>query len=87
MRRPSIRRPLFTLTRDNGHKFWHGQINLAKALTTKTIVAAGLSQDPETAACHRADVQEIPGVSEGHRSGRPGAKLIAYGASSIRTSR
>jgi len=31
----------FTLTADNGHKFWHGQINLAKALTTKTIVARG----------------------------------------------
>jgi putative sterol carrier protein len=30
-----------TLTADNGHKFWHGQINLAKALTTKTIVARG----------------------------------------------
>jgi hypothetical protein len=31
----------FTLTADNGHRFWHGQINLAKALTTKTIVARG----------------------------------------------
>jgi hypothetical protein len=31
----------FTLTADNGHKFWHGKINLAKALTTKTIVARG----------------------------------------------
>ena len=31
----------FTLTADNAHKFWHGQINLAKALTTKTIVARG----------------------------------------------
>ena len=31
----------FSLTADNGHKFWHGQINLAKALTTKTIVARG----------------------------------------------
>jgi len=31
----------FTLTADNGHKFWHGQINLAKALTSKTIVARG----------------------------------------------
>lgn len=31
----------FTLTADNGHRFWHGKINLAKALTTKTIVARG----------------------------------------------
>jgi hypothetical protein len=31
----------FTLTTDTGHKFWHGQVNLAKALTTKTIVARG----------------------------------------------
>ena len=31
----------FTLTADNAHKFWHGKINLAKALTTKTIVARG----------------------------------------------
>jgi hypothetical protein len=31
----------FTLSADTGHKFWHGQVNLAKALTTKTIVARG----------------------------------------------
>ena len=31
----------FTLTADVAHKFWHGQVNLAKALTTKTIVARG----------------------------------------------
>jgi hypothetical protein len=31
----------FTLTSDVAHKFWHGQVNLAKALTTKTIVARG----------------------------------------------
>jgi hypothetical protein len=31
----------FTLTADTGHKFWHGQVNLAKALTTKAIVARG----------------------------------------------
>lgn len=31
----------FALTADNGHRFWHGKINLAKALTTKTIVARG----------------------------------------------
>ncbi len=31
----------FTLTTDVAHKFWHGQVNLAKALTTKTIVARG----------------------------------------------
>lgn len=31
----------FNLTADNAHKFWHGQMNLAKALTTKTIVARG----------------------------------------------
>jgi hypothetical protein len=31
----------FTLTADNAHRFWHGQINLAKALTDKTIVARG----------------------------------------------
>ena len=31
----------FTLSADTGHKFWHGQVNLAKALTTKAIVARG----------------------------------------------
>ena len=31
----------FTLTTDTAHKFWHGKVNLAKALTTKTIVARG----------------------------------------------
>ena len=31
----------FTLSADTGHKFWHGQVNLAKALTTKSIVARG----------------------------------------------
>ena len=31
----------FSLTVDVAHKFWHGQVNLAKALTTKTIVARG----------------------------------------------
>ena len=31
----------FTLTADVAHKFWHGQVNLAKALTTKAIVARG----------------------------------------------
>jgi hypothetical protein len=31
----------FSLTGDTGHKFWHGKVNLAKALTTKTIVARG----------------------------------------------
>ena len=31
----------FSLTSDVAHKFWHGQVNLAKALTTKTIVARG----------------------------------------------
>jgi hypothetical protein len=31
----------FTLTADTAHKFWHGQVNLAKALTLKTIVARG----------------------------------------------
>jgi hypothetical protein len=31
----------FTLSADTGHKFWHGQVNLAKALTMKTIVARG----------------------------------------------
>lgn len=31
----------FTLTADVAHRFWHGQVNLAKALTTKTIVARG----------------------------------------------
>ncbi len=31
----------FTLTSDVAHKFWHGQVNLAKALTTKAIVARG----------------------------------------------
>ena len=31
----------FSLTGDTGHKFWHGQVNLAKALTTKAIVARG----------------------------------------------
>jgi len=31
----------FTLTADVAHKFWHGQVNLAKALTAKTIVARG----------------------------------------------
>jgi hypothetical protein len=31
----------FTLTADVAHKFWHGKVNLAKALTTKTIVARG----------------------------------------------
>ena len=31
----------FSLAVDVAHKFWHGQVNLAKALTTKTIVARG----------------------------------------------
>ncbi len=31
----------FTLTADVAHKFWHGKVNLAKALTTKAIVARG----------------------------------------------
>jgi hypothetical protein len=31
----------FSLTGDTGHKFWHGKVNLAKALTTKAIVARG----------------------------------------------
>jgi len=31
----------FTLTADVAHKFWHGKVNLAKALTLKTIVARG----------------------------------------------
>jgi len=31
----------FTLTADVAHKFWHGQVNLAKALATKAIVARG----------------------------------------------
>lgn len=31
----------FTLKADVAHKFWHGQVGLAKALTTKTIVARG----------------------------------------------
>jgi hypothetical protein len=31
----------FTLTADEAHKFWHGKVNLAKALTTKAIVARG----------------------------------------------
>jgi hypothetical protein len=31
----------FTLTSDVAHMFWHGQVNLAKALTTKKIVARG----------------------------------------------
>ena len=31
----------FSLTGDTGHRFWHGKVNLAKALTTKAIVARG----------------------------------------------
>ena len=31
----------FTLTSDTAHQFWHGKVNLAKALTTKKIVARG----------------------------------------------
>ncbi len=31
----------FTLTADEAHRFWHGKVNLAKALTTKAIVARG----------------------------------------------
>ena len=31
----------FTLTADVAHSFWHGKVNLAKALTTKAIVARG----------------------------------------------
>ena len=31
----------FFLTADTAHKFWHGKIKLAKALTTKQIVAKG----------------------------------------------
>ena len=31
----------FSLTADTAHKFWHGKIKLAKALTTKQIVAKG----------------------------------------------
>jgi hypothetical protein len=31
----------FSLTGDIGHKFWHGKVNLAKALTIKAIVARG----------------------------------------------
>jgi hypothetical protein len=30
-----------TLTADTAHEFWHGKIKLAKALTTKQIVAKG----------------------------------------------
>jgi len=31
----------FSLTADTAHEFWHGRIKLAKALTTKQIVAKG----------------------------------------------
>ena len=31
----------FTLNGDTAHEFWHGKVNLAKALTTKKIVAKG----------------------------------------------
>ena len=31
----------FSLTADTAHEFWHGKIKLAKALTTKQIVAKG----------------------------------------------
>ena len=31
----------FSLNGDTAHEFWHGKVNLAKALTTKKIVAKG----------------------------------------------
>ena len=31
----------FTLNGDTAHEFWHGKVNLAKALTTKKIIAKG----------------------------------------------
>ena len=31
----------FTLTADAAHEFWHGKIKLARALTTKQIIAKG----------------------------------------------
>ena len=31
----------FSLTADSAHEFWHGKIKLAKALTTKQIIAKG----------------------------------------------
>ena len=31
----------FTLTSDTAHEFWHGKVKLARALTTKKIVAKG----------------------------------------------
>jgi hypothetical protein len=31
----------FSLTADTAHEFWHGKIKLARALTTKQIVAKG----------------------------------------------
>lgn len=31
----------FSLDADTAHEFWHGKVNLAKALTTKKIVAKG----------------------------------------------